>query len=164
LLTPQEMAQLVDQLDRQLRTPEGSVPAASPQSNSASMPSRESLQRAAQQLAQSLQQQRSAQTDSKNSPLAAGALNSQGKPTRNATATSSSQVSSSGPQQEGSGPGRTLAADPLEGVPLGNWSRLREKKATEVVESQREMVSPKYRRQIERYFRSLSERDSEEKR
>ncbi|MFM8172148.1 MAG: hypothetical protein ACKN81_01265 [Pirellulaceae bacterium] len=91
-------------------------------------------------------------------------MNSQGKPTPNATAASSSQVSSSGPQQEGSGPGRTLAADPLEGVPLGNWSRLREKKAAEVVESQREMVSPKYRRQIERYFRSLSERDGEEKR
>jgi hypothetical protein len=164
LLTPQEMAQLVDQLDRQLRTPEGSVPSASPRSNSASMPSREALQRAAQQLAQSLQQQRSAQQDSQNTSLAARPLNNQGKPTQNTTATSSSQTSSSGPQQEGSGPGRTLAADPLEGVPLGNWSRLREKKAAEVVESQREMVSPKYRRQIERYFRSLSDRDGEEKR
>lgn len=164
LLTPQEMAQLVDQLDRQLRSPEGSVPAASPLSNSALMPSREALQRAAQQLAQSLQQQRSAQLDSQSSPLAARPPNSQGTPTQNANATASSQVSSSGPQQEGSGPGRTLAADPLQGVPLGNWSRLREKKAAEVVESQREMVSPKYRRQIERYFRSLSERDGEEKR
>ena len=38
----------------------------------------------------------------------------------------------------------------------GSWSQLRKKSAEEVVESQRESVSSRYRQQVETYFKLLS--------
>jgi hypothetical protein len=46
-------------------------------------------------------------------------------------------------------------------VLIGGWNQLRQQQAGEVVESLREAVSPRYRRQVEHYFRGLSERGGE---
>lgn len=55
---------------------------------------------------------------------------------------------------------RLLQADGRE-VLIGGWNQLRQQQAGEVVESLREAVSPRYRRQVEHYFRGLSERGGE---
>ncbi len=58
----------------------------------------------------------------------------------------------------GSGAVQAISSNALSAEPIGAWSRFREKKSDEVVESQRESVAPRYRRQIENYFKVLSEK------
>jgi hypothetical protein len=58
---------------------------------------------------------------------------------------------------------RALATDERANEPVGAWSRLREQKSADVTESQAETVSPRYRRQIENYYKVLSEKSRETK-
>jgi hypothetical protein len=150
-LSPQEMAQLLDELDRQLRSPEGNVPADSlAQSQSQNgQPLQNSLQKSAQDIAQQLQSMRPANEGETADAMVPVMMNA-----------STAKVSKGilVPNPNGSGAVKVLATDEMDSEPIGAWSRLREKKSEEVVEGQREKVASRYRRQVENYFKNLSER------
>jgi hypothetical protein len=154
-LSPREMAELLDELDRQLRDPSGNIKPDS-LAQSASQEGTESLsslRNSQQQISQQLQQTR------------ASAESQSQTPTMVVTREPSQAKTSQGifiPNPNGSGSSKVFSTDQLTGEPLGAWSRLREKKSEEVAESQREAVAPRYRRQIENYFRTLSERNSKQ--
>lgn len=59
------------------------------------------------------------------------------------------------------GMARVMATAETDAEPIGAWSRLREQNSADVTESQKEVVSPRYRRQIENYFKRLSEKSRE---
>ena len=145
------MAQLLDELDRQLRSPEGNVPADSlAQSQSQNgQPLQNSLQKSAQDIAQQLQSMRPA-----NEGEAADAM----VPVMMNASTAKVSKGILVPNPNGSGAVKVLATDEMDSEPIGAWSRLREKKSEEVVEGQREKVASRYRRQVENYFKNLSER------
>ncbi len=147
------MAQMLDELDRQLRAPKGSVPIEqkSNPTNSQAPVSTAALNEAAQKIAAQLNQSRQASQSKQNNPSQ--------KPNSQANSLTSSSAS----PEPVSGKVASIDVDELSGEPIRAWSRLREQKAEEVVESQRETVSPRYRRQIEAYFRTLSEKSSEGK-
>lgn len=150
-LTPREMAELLDELDRQLRDPSGNIkPDALSQSANQNGPeSLASLRNTQQQISQQLQQMRASAESQLNNPTMVVSRNpSQARTSQGILI----------PNPEGSGSSKVFSTDQLTGEPLGAWSRLREKKSEEVAESQRESVAPRYRRQIENYFRTLSER------
>lgn len=151
LLSPRELAELLDQLDRQLREPRGKIAAdpLAPAWKQDEMDAVASLQAARRRAAQQLQQMRASRPSP--SELRAVAM-------RDDSLGASQRSGDVVPQAQGSGAGKVFTTEELAGEPLGAWSRLREKKSDEVVESQREAVSPRYRRQIESYFESLSRR------
>lgn len=150
-LSAREMAELLDELDRQLRDPSGNIkPDSLVQSANQQGPeSLASLRNTQQQVSQQLQQMRST------------AESQQNNPTMMVSRDPSQAKTSQGiliPNAERSGSSKVFSTDQLTGEPLGAWSRLREKKSEEVADSQREAVAPRYRKQIENYFRTLSER------
>lgn len=150
-LSPREMAQLLDELDRQLRDPSGNIKpdALSQSANKDGSESLATLRNTQQQISQQLQQMRSSAESQVNNPtMVVSRQPSQARTSQGILI----------PNPEGSGSSKVFSTDQLTGEPLGAWSRLREKKSEEVAESQRESVAPRYRRQIENYFRTLSER------
>ncbi len=150
-LSPREMAELLDELDRQLRDPSGNIKpdALSQSANQDGPESLASLRNTQQQISQQLQQMRaSAESKVNNSTMVISRDPSQAKTSQGILI----------PNPTGSGSSKVFSTDQLTGEPLGAWSRLREKKSEEVAESQRESVAPRYRRQIENYFKTLSER------
>lgn len=150
-LSPQEMAQLLDELDRQLRSPEGNVsPDSLAQSQSQNgQPLQNSLQNAAQDISQQLQSMR---------PTNEGETADAMVPVMMNASTAKISKGILVPNPNGSGAVKVLATDEMDSEPIGAWSRLREKKSEEVVEGQREKVASRYRRQVENYFKNLSER------
>jgi hypothetical protein len=144
------MAQMLDELDRQLREPKGSVPIEqkSNQANSQATVSTSALSQAAQKIAAQLNQSRQSNQSKQNNTA------------QKANSEANSLTSSSASPEPASGKVASIDVAELQGEPIGAWSRLREQKAEDVVESQRETVSPRYRRQIEAYFRTLSEKSS----
>jgi hypothetical protein len=149
-LSPREMAEMLDELDRQLRDPSGAIqPDSMAQpATQAGAESLSSLRKPQQQVAQQLQQMRSPSKPLNNPTMVVTSQPSQAKTSQGILI----------PNPNGSGTSKVFSTDQLTGEPLGAWSRLREKKSDEVVESQREAVAPRYRRQIENYFKTLSER------
>jgi hypothetical protein len=152
LLSPRELAEMLDELDRQLRDPAGAIEPDSSASQQASQNAQElsAMRRAQQQVAQKLQQARPSNAQNLQKPMMV-----QSKEPSSAKISQGMLV----PNPQGSGFSRAFATDEIANEPIGAWSRLREKKSQEVVESQREAVAPRYRKQIENYFKVLSERD-----
>ena len=149
------MARMLDDLDREMRQSQPGSPASPGQSGEASA-ARRALRRSSNQLARGLQQQRgTAGRPQPQEQQAASMQDAQATP-------SMANLSGSGQLTEmaagdATGEVRLLEADGRD-VFIGGWNRLRERQAGEVVESVRETVSPRYRRQVEQYFRGLSER------
>jgi hypothetical protein len=155
LLEPAEMARLLDQLDRELRQSQPGDPSSPSQSGEASATQR-SLQRSSSQLAKELQQQRGVPgTPQPQEQQSASMQDSQATPSM-ASQSSNGQLTDVATGQTATDV-RLLEADGRD-VFVGGWNRLREQQAGEVVESVRKSVSPRYRRQVEQYFRGLSER------
>ena len=174
---PRAKAELLDQLARQTsRSESGTAPTADessgPPTADASQSAQEraaqespamqspamkngALQSAAQVLRRQLQQQRAQQMSRSSSTPSNSPRPAEG------TAVRSGAAPMDGPT--GAGTARVLATDPLSAEPVGAWSRLREQKSSDVTESQMEAVSPRYRRQIENYFKVLSEKSRETK-
>ncbi|MBL8889941.1 MAG: hypothetical protein JNL67_08165 [Planctomycetaceae bacterium] len=160
-MTPREKAELLDQLDRQSRGPSsGDAPDSLAPTNSSAMQGQAStqtlgssrlpaFQQAQRSLAQQLQAMRQSSTP--------GALPSELANRANQPGFSQSPGRAAA-NPMGSGPARAFATDEMDNEPIGSWSRLREKKSEDVVESEREGVSPRYRRQIEHYYKLLSEK------
>lgn len=159
-----QKAELLDQLERELQNSDSasSLQSSAPSSaQSGSQPNNRpssdrnprgnqtppALQNAMQSVNQRLQQLRSSSMSQDSNAT------SQASPT---SARVSSGTTMAGPP--GSGAVQAISSNALSAEPIGAWSRFREKKSDEVVESQRESVAPRYRRQIENYFKVLSEK------
>jgi hypothetical protein len=157
-LNPAEMAKMLDQLDRELRQSQPGSPTRQGQSGEPSA-ARRSLARAQNQLARGLQEQRGTPGTPASQQQSPSMTDAEATP-------SMATQSGSGLLQEASvgdatGEVRLLDADGRE-VFIGGWNRLRQQQAGEVVESLRDTISPRYRRQVEQYFRVLSERGQAE--
>lgn len=160
-LTPRAKAELLDQLDRQAREPspgispdslaKGNNPASQGQPSTGPPDSSRSsaFQQSQRSLAQQLQAMRQSSTPGESQSSQASRANQP-------SSSRSPGIAAADPM--GSGPVRAFATEELDNEPIGSWSRLREKKSDDVVESQREGVSPRYRRQIENYYKLLSEK------
>lgn len=145
-LSPQQMARLLDELDAQQQASSelggqdnqaaNSAAAGSPSDSAAS-----TLTEAAKQLANRLSRTRQ--------PPAAKASADQGMATQ-------SMLSNMNPQPPVQV--RMLDIDRIE----GDWGKLRERAAEEVTETRRDSLAPHVRRQVEAYFRGLSERSQQE--
>lgn len=149
-------AELLDQLSRQLSGSE-----AGPESSSAGTSGRQPashkagvLQSSARSLQQQLQQQRTQQMSPDSQTPGNVASRTEGSAQQSGAAAVSSPTVS--------GMARVLATAETDAEPIGAWSRLREQNSADVTESQKEAVSPRYRRQIENYFRRLSEKSREQ--
>lgn len=153
-MSPQQQAQMLDRLSQ---TP-GSSPA-EPTPSASQQPSgqqtagprpaiSDTLAEAAQRLANRMNQQRQSQLPSQTNSLAQAILQSQ-----------SGQESGS-PQPTAS---PAASASPVQMLPAqetdlsGEWSQLRRQSAEDVVETQRPTISPRYQKQVEAYFKLLSQ-------
>lgn len=140
-MSPTEKAQLLDELSGQAAQADSPSAQASAQQQAA-----DQLAQAARQLAQRMNQQR----------------NETSGPMRQSLRQSLTQAQPGDPSQSMQMDGQTgdrptVAPIVLQPTELdGSWSQLRKKSAEEVVESQRESVSSRYRQQVETYFKLLS--------
>lgn len=163
LLSPQEMARMLDELDKQLNEPpkesEGQGQGTQKPSNSADpkgKPSKssasdepsesaaderaQSLADAAQRLSAEMNQQRQAMESTPKTMPETGAPDSQSRSETQAGKTSSGMVM------------------PVEIESLEDWGKLRNQSSENAIEGDREQLMPAYRKQIEEYFRILSKR------
>jgi hypothetical protein len=136
------MAQLLDELDSQQQGSsqlggQDNNAANSPTANSPSDSAASTLTEAAKQLANRLSRTRQ--------PPATKASADQGMATQ-------SMLSNMNPQPPAQV--RMLDIDRIG----GDWGKLRERAAEEVTETRRDSLAPHVRRQVEAYFRGLSER------
>ncbi|MDP1563967.1 MAG: hypothetical protein Q8M16_21505 [Pirellulaceae bacterium] len=152
---PRAKAELLDQLARQLSGSEAGPDASSsdPSMRQSSSPKAGVLQSSARSLQQQLQQQRTQQM----SPGSQPPSNVASRTERSAQQSGAAAISS----PTAAGMARVLASAETDAEPIGAWSRLREQNSADVTESQKEVVSPRYRRQIENYFKRLSEKSRE---
>lgn len=143
LLDPQQMAQLLDELDQRM----SAQPQSTPGQQEANTPSQsQASQQPGQQTPSTLQ----AAADKLSSQLS---RNRQPKPSNSdqgmATESSMANVDPQGPS----------AVKIVEVLRVDDdWGNLREQKSQEMLESRRESIAPEYRRQIDAYFRILAER------
>ncbi len=156
-MDPGEMARMLDQLDREQRQSQPGSPSSPGQSGEPSA-ARRALQRSSSQLARGLQQQRGTPGQPQGQSQQPSMMDAEATPSM-ATQSGSGQLTEA-TAGNASGEVRLLQADGRE-VFVGGWNRLRQQQAGEVVESLRDTISPRYRRQVERYFRGLSERGRE---
>ena len=157
-MAPADMARMLDQLDREQRQSQPGSPSSPGQSGEPSA-ARRAMRRPSSQLARGLQRQRG--TPGQPQPQQsqqASMTDAEGTPSM-ATQSGSGQLAKA-TTGDAAGDVRLLQADGRE-VLIGGWNQLRQQQAGEVVESLREAVSPRYRRQVEHYFRGLSERGGE---
>ncbi len=139
-LGPRQMAQLLDELDRQLNRQanlgaQDNNQAANAQANKAARPVPTTLAEAAKQLAARLSQARQPPAASSDMGLA--------------TDSSQAMVQPQAP----------VAVRLLQGERRdGDWGELREQSAEEMIETRRDALAPIFRRQVDAYFRALSER------
>ncbi len=166
LLSPQEMAQMLDELDQQLNSsPEaardqtdaaGAKKSAKSSSQKSGQPSKagapsepsdpaaderaQTLADAAQRLAAEMNQQRQAMESSPKTMPETGAPDSQ---SRSATQPGKSS---------------TGIVMPVDIENIEDWGKLRQQSAENALEGDREQILPAYRQQIEEYFRILSKR------
>jgi hypothetical protein len=166
LLSPQEMAQMLDELDQKLNaepkdadsqgqtsSQQNATKSSSSQSGKQSKsgapgePSEagpderaQTLADAAQRLASEMNQQRQAMESSAKSMPETGAPDSQSR-------------SATQPGKSSSGIVMPVEIDNIE-----DWGKLREQSAEKALEGDREQILPAYRKQIEEYFRILSKR------
>jgi hypothetical protein len=137
LLDSKQLAQLLDEVDRQLNLGQKDNDSPSqPNSSPAGKQTPSTLAAAAEQISSQLSRNR------------------QPSPQPNtdkgmATESTSANVDPQGP----------VAVKVIDVNRIGaDWGKLRERASEDMIESKRESVSPAYRQQIEAYFRSLSER------
>lgn len=137
LLDSKQLAQLLDEVDRQLNLgqKDNDTPGQpSPSSSGKQTPS--TLAAAAEQISSQLSRNRQPSPQ----PNSDKAM---------ATESTSANVDPQGP----------VAVKVLDVNRVGaDWGKLRERTSEDMIESKRESVSPAYRQQIEAYFRSLAER------
>ena len=159
LLQPAEMARMLDQLDREMRQNQQAGSPTSPGQSGEPSAARRALQRSQSQLARGLQQQRGMPGSPTSESQSPSMMDAQ------ATPSMASQSGSGMLQEAASGEQaadvRLLEADGRE-VFIGGWNQLRQQQAGDVVESLRTTISPRYRRQVEQYFRVLAERGQDE--
>ena len=139
-LTPQQMAQMLDELDRQLngQSSLGAQDNNQPgQAGNSAQPAPSTLAEAARRLAASMSQSRQ--------PTAPNANADIGMATEG-------QLADVNPQPPV--PVRILDLERLD----GEWGALREQSAEEMIETRRDALSAQVRRQVEAYFRVLSEK------
>ena len=157
-MEPADMARLLDQLDRERRQSQPGSPTSPGQSGEPSA-ARRAMQRSSSQLARGLQQQRGTPGQPQPQQSQQASMTDAEATPSMATQSGSGQLTES-TAGDAAGDVRLWQADGRE-VLIGGWNRLRQQQAGEVVESLREAVSPRYRRQVEHYFRGLSERGGE---
>ena len=142
LLDAQQLAQLLDEVDRQLNPG----------------------QKATDTNSQSAQQAAAGQPSSKQTPstLAAAAEKIASQLSRNRAPSpqgKSDQASASESSSANVDPQAPVTVKVIDVNRIGSdWGKLRERAAEDMIESRRESVSSAYRQQIEAYFRSLAER------
>ncbi len=161
LLSPQEMARMLDELDQQLAKEKASQDKSAEQaaasgsakgrSSSASESSGESmsdaseraatLAEATRRLAASMNQQRGESESAKKQSSLASAKSSDSR-----------AVSRPGDSSDAVVLGAEIKND-------GDWGRLQEQSAEESAETVREGIAPVYRKQVEEYFKILSTKD-----
>ncbi len=155
-LSPKEMAQLLDELDRQLQSPLGSkaneLTTRSPKSDEAA---KSALDAIARKLSSPMS------PASRASNAAPRSSTSQDR-SRADAANAKSMASSNAVGQRPSSAFQVLNSSEMEMAEIGAWNRLRELKAEDVAESEREQVSLRYRQQIEAYFRELSKQTDDD--
>ena len=156
-MPPQAMAQLLDQLDRQLREP-ASDTSASPEASAAETepPAQlppQSLSQAARALAARMQQSRQTSPDAARRAQAAQTANRQ-------AATVSANAATATQREEGVARPAATLVDPNR-VDASGWSKLRQQAAEESTESTRESVAPGYRQQVDAYFRAVAEQSNQ---
>jgi hypothetical protein len=149
ILDSQQMAQLLDELDQQLNqasaqqgaADQGDNPSDQPGENSPSKAGAPStLAAAAQQISSQLSRNRDPQQTSNSE---------QGQPGESSKANVDPQA--------------PVAVKVVDVSRIGDdWGKLRERGAQDMLESQRETISPVYRQQIDAYFRVLAERSQQE--
>lgn len=150
------MARMLDELDRELRNPNAAIPK-SDQNASASQrnstPS--SLDQAAKSLAAKMSKQRMQgdQQAQKSSSKNARQL-AMSDPTESDSTEASEAMDTA---RHGAGDSNISNVD-LSRIEVGAWSKLREQNSEKTTETAKEVVSPKYRKKIEAYYRGLSER------
>ncbi len=145
LLSSQQMAQLLDELDQQLNqtaaqqapASQGENPSANEPGQSRPQPSTPStLAAAAQKISSQMSRNREPQQPSNSE---------QGQPGESSKANLDPQA--------------PVAVKVIDINRIGeDWGKLRERASQDMLESQREVVSPAYRQQIDAYFRVLAER------
>jgi hypothetical protein len=167
LLSPQEMAQMLDELDQQLNAPpdpaQPQANASSAQKSSKSSSEKtgpapkegaqgepsdaaaderaQTLADAAQRLSAEMNQQRQAMESAPKAMPETGAPDSQSRSATQPGKSSSGMVM------------------PVDIESLEDWGKLRQQSAENTLEGGREQILPAYRIQIEEYFRILSKRD-----
>jgi hypothetical protein len=170
-LSPEQMAHLLDELDRQLSSDDSQ--SSSQQSDSASQSSSASqskqagngaktpatLAQAAQQLAEQMSRQRqSASQSDQNSNQPANQPSSQ---LGQSQQSKSSRSSKSGQSSMSRASAQLQPADAFQVVDVARindqWGELRQQEATETVETQRDKSASRYRRAIDAYFKALAE-------
>ena len=136
LLDAKQLAQLLDEVDRQLSIGEKDNDAAGQESGSSRKQTPSTLAAAAEDISSQLSRNRTP-TPQPNSDQAM------------ATDSTKANVDPQGP----------VAVKVVDVNRIGaEWGKLRTRASEEMIESQRESMSPGYRQQIEAYFRSLAER------
>ena len=139
-LSPQQMAQLLDELDRQLNAGDnlGAQDNNQPgQQSSAGQPAPSTLAEAAKKLAAGMSRMREPPTPAANADVGMA---------------TESQMANVNPQPPV--PVRVLDVERLD----SQWGDLREQSSDEMIETRRDALSPQVRKQVEAYFRTLSER------
>ena len=140
-MEPSRLARLLDELDRQINERMGGPSSNPPGATNATQNSQSpSLAQAAQQLAAKMNQQRQNQN---NHAAESGSETSMSRASSNPAAATSVQL---------------LNVNRLEKT---DWGKLRQQTAEDIVESARESVAPRYRKQVETYFRVLAEQGTD---
>ncbi len=140
LLDSKQLAQLLDEVDRQLSLGQKDNDAAGQESGSSRKQTPSTLAAAAEEISSRLSRNRTP-TPQANSDQAM------------ATESNKANVDPQGP----------VAVKVVDVNRIGaDWGKLRARTSEDMIESQRESVSPVYRQQIEAYFRSLAERGQAE--
>ncbi len=155
LLDAKQLAQLLDEIDRQLNRDPASESSASQQAQQAA-----SDQQANSQQSPSQQPNSQKANSQQASTLSSAAEQIASQLSRNRQPAPESQQSMPTDSKSANvEPQAPVAVKILEVNRVGaDWGKLREQAASDMIESKRESVSSAYKRQIEAYFRSIAER------
>jgi hypothetical protein len=162
LLSPQEMARMLDELDHLLNMPkEGQQQAQSGQQNTKAGESSSNQAKSSAQGAPSPSSPKDAsQTLSEAADRLTAEMNQQRQAMESTSqavpGTGSSESQSRSPQQSGKSTAGMVPS--VEILNLEDWGKLRQQSAEDAREGSREEIPTPYRIQIEEYFRRLSKR------
>ena len=164
LLSPADKARMLDQLDRQQRRDnadtspgESGNPAGQQGSNPQALSQgTDSLSQAAKRLASQMNRQRQSESSSQSSSESSSESSVQSQAVKPSPSGQSRQsFSGNGEGPAGGSVARTV--DLETETSSRDWGRLRKQSAEDVVDGSRESVSPRYRQQVDAYFKILSQ-------